>query len=465
MKRSAVLIIGVLFGFAFTFGFPSEPQPFIQNGEYAHFDVQIHSRGGGSTEYDSLQSIQAEHGLDCSGSLDNTTFPVHENHSYSGAVFICNDHLMTTLNDSNYGVIYLTPTQMLDWSQGTATMSFNISTHQDSSRDWWDVWLSGWDDNIALPLEDFLPDLQGPKDGNALGVGKPYLHIKEGPGGRSIQFSNQNGVLPSNNATWVADSKAVRDQFTLTINATMFTFCKTSGEDIPVCWATNIPHGLGSLRQAVVQFGHHSYNPTKDGAGIPGTWHWSDFNLSPSVPFTLIHCGPIATKGGGINCDTPAPSGSVLRFAAIGKPSINGVSPVPKIPTTHPEHFNSYAIPIAIGSQSFTVTLGTDQWYNCGFGCAARDFAIWSKGGPSSTPTPVPTNTATPTTTPIPTVTATVAPIPTSTNTPSVTVTLSPVPSTATPSAIRRQCTLRWGNTTIENYGMLTQEQCAARGN
>src|SRR4051794_22251403 len=36
----------------------------------------------------------------------------------------------------------------------------------------------------------------------------------------------------------------------------------------------------------VVQFGHHSYNPTNEGAGVPATWHWDNLQPSPSTPFS-----------------------------------------------------------------------------------------------------------------------------------------------------------------------------------
>lgn len=65
--------------------------------------------------------------------------------------------------------------------------------------------------------------------------------------------------------------------------------------------------------------------------------------------------------------------------------------------------------------------------------------------------------------TPMPTMTP-IGPTPTSVPaTPTSTPLIPPTP-TVTPIAPTRQCTLRWGNNTIESYGNLTQAECAARG-
>ena len=415
------LVAGVAFAAEFA-GNPDAPQSFSTHPDYANYDVQIHTRNSATTDFVTLPSMQAHHGTDCSASADNSLFPTHENHEYAGSLFICKNHLMSALFSVDYGVIYFTPTRMLDCSSGSCQMKFSISTHADSKRDWPDVWLSGWDCNIALPLEDDLPDLQQHgRDGSALG-GCPFFHIDGNTGGGTWQFSNQNGPLPASGARVVGDSKAIRAEFTLNVTPSRMTFCQTSGTTTgPVCFYDGAPLGIPNT---VVQFGHHSYNPFKDGAGSPGTWHWSDITLTPSIPFTVIKCAPRATHGGTVNCPAPAPVGAVLRFAALGKVSINGQVASPKVPTRFHEHFNSYAVSVPAGQKDFNVSLSQDDWYPCSIGCAVMDVAIWAKGGvPPSTSTPLPTRTATPTPSPALTLTATPSSSPTS------------VPATSTPTS------------------------------
>src|SRR5947209_7598008 len=77
----------------------SAPQPLLKAPESAQWDVQVHSREATSPN-DSLTSMQAEHGGDCSGPP-----ATHETHSFDGAVFICNNHVMTAINEEGYGEV------------------------------------------------------------------------------------------------------------------------------------------------------------------------------------------------------------------------------------------------------------------------------------------------------------------------------------------------------------------------
>ena len=45
-------------------GTPSSPQPFAEHAEYPRWDVQVHSRDVNT--WDTLQSVNAQHGPDCS---------------------------------------------------------------------------------------------------------------------------------------------------------------------------------------------------------------------------------------------------------------------------------------------------------------------------------------------------------------------------------------------------------------
>lgn len=412
--RFGVLLIGVVFGLAFTFdGTPIAPQPFTTHGDYVNWDVIVHSRDNDT--WTSLNSMQAGHGGNCAGPP-----ATHENHTYDGAVFVCNEHLMTSIAAAGYGVIYLVPSKMLDWTNGPATLSFEVSTHKSSTRDWIDIWLQQFAGNVALPLQAGLPDLQANLDYN-LPAGHQWLHIdgfgnrKGFPAARSngAAIGGWNGLLE-----WTADSAPQRDTYVLTIDSTRFSFCKTTGEPQTICWANNLFHNL-TITQATVQLGHHSYNPTKVengvSAGLPNTWHWDDVTLSPSVPFTIIHADKriVFGSGGTVNFSAPAPAGSYLRFAAVGPVTVNSQPVQPLKTTVHGESANNYFVPIPTGAVSVNIGIANGWWGPS----MAEGFSIWSKGGtPPSTPTPIPSPTAT--STPVP---------PTPTSTPTV------VPPTPTP--------------------------------
>ncbi len=412
-------------------GAPSSPEPFTTHSEYAGWDVQVHSRDQYTWGDAGLDSMMADHGPNCESPTDPVS-PQHENHTYGGAVFICKDHLMTAMNAAGYGLIYLTPSQLLDWSNGPATLTFDVSTHRASTRDWIDLWLQDINGNVALPLEDGLPDLQA-NDGSNMPAGHQFLHIdgegniKGFPNARS-----QAGPVSGwdHDLAWSADSATQRDTFQLTINATTFSFCKMTGEPTPICWAKDLPHGL-TITQATVQLGHHSYNPQKDGAGLPGTWHWDNINLSPAAPFTIIKSSTraITGPGGTINFNAPAPANAYLRFSAVGNVTVNGQAVQPVRPTTHDEAANNYLLPIPEGTQSVLIGLAMNTWYAGPFQAAGFSMFAWASaagqppGAAPQTPTSVP-----------PTATSTATPTPTSTKVPA-TSTSSPTGTPVSPTS------------------------------
>jgi hypothetical protein len=422
-------------------GTPSTPQPFASHPESADFDVQVHSRDPGTWE--NLEAINAQHGADCSAPP-----ATHVNTSYEGSVFICRDHMMTALNASGYGVIYLTPNRMVDFSN-SAVVSFDLSTIQMSQRDWVDIWITPYADNVTLPLESWLPDLSGPPL-NAL-----HIRMDSGPTFKATLYANgQETTIPT--AWWLSidnGSATVRERFELRLSQGHVWFGMPGRNLVWIDTAVAIPFSLGT-----VQFGHHSYTPTKDGAGVPATWHWDNISVDPSVPFTIIKANERFTTGGVITFP-PAPAGASLRFSAVGAVTVNGVSATPRgTDATSFEAAASYFVPIAEGSTSATIGLSSRGWYNGPF--IAKDFHLWAL----STGTPPPTNT------PIPTATSTAVSSSTATNTPQPTATATATPTaipplpTSTP-APTKQCTVRWGSNTIINHGSLTLAECLERGN
>lgn len=329
---------------------------------------------------------------------------------------------MTAINASGYGLIYLTPNRMLDFSSG-GTVSFDISTERQSTRDWWDIWITPWADNLALPFDLGEVDLQGPPL-NAIHVSietaesAPILTVYRN--GQSTTY-NHGWDTPSTRSGIAAGTNeaAARQPFRLTISGGRIKFerlASSTGSAVEFFdFAASVNFSRG-----VVQFGHHSYNPTKDGSGVPATWHWDNFAVNPSVPFTVVRAdqryidGPTQT----LTFAAPAPANSFLRFSGVGviDVSLDGGSYQPALRAKtagladgfHPEHMSSYWMPVPQGTRTLKLKFSADSWYNGPF--IAKDFALWSSGGaavPTATPTRTPTSTPTtaPGATPPPTAT------------------------------------------------------------
>lgn len=412
---------------SYTFdGTPSSPL----NLEAMDFDVQVHSRN--PSTWEELESMQAQHGADCAGPPS-----AHENHTYEGAVFICKDHLMTAINAGGYGVIYLTPNRLLDFS-GDATLDFELSTEKMSTRDWWDVLITPMSDSNPVPLLSNLSqgvDLQGPPRntihiGTDNGQGTPLLTVYRN--GSEQQYGNVGNVPALDSGVTAPNQAATRQHFRFTISGGHMKFERLVSATAAALtywdYAATVPFTSGT-----VQFGHHSYTPTKDGAGVPGTWHWDSIALNPATPFTIIKTGQrMFDDAGTIQFDAPAPAGAVLRFSAVGKPVINGVarSPIPTVNrwgvSDKREHVAGYSVQIPEGSTSATIGFVADGWYHCGFGCHLKDAYVWSlnASGPTATPTNTPT-LGPPTSTPTDTPTALPTNTPTATRTPGATQTIT----------------------------------------
>lgn len=441
-------------------GQPTAPQQFHGHGDYAHYDVQRHIRD--ISDWNAMQSMNAQHGANCSGPPDS-----HAITAYEDMVFICNDHVMTSLNAPSYGVIYLTKDELLDWSNGPAEVTFDMSTERMSTRDWPDWWLTPWEDNLALPFNQGDVDLDG-KPRNNIHIdtnnsqGSPFLQyttngttVHRGPAGYDPSHYGAD-ITPGTNEA------AVRQSFRIRIWET--TVCPVGCDYTPTTeWPTgeytdvmferlasatatykrmiwdSIPRTTWT--QAVVQIGHHSYTPTKDGAGVPATWHWDNVKLNPSVPFTIAHAQERFVEHGQTVHFPAAPANAFLRFSAIGTVSVNGNVVARQWATEQngrPNTFSSYFVPIAEGATQATLTFAANSWYTGPY--RAKDFHVWSMSTAQATPTPTPPPpTATPpppTATPTPTATATATEVPpTATNTP-LPPTATPEPPTSTPTAV-----------------------------
>jgi len=467
-----VLVTGVVVSAAgpavYTFvGAPGAPLALAGPGApggavLSRFDVQVHSRDR-ATWY-ALESMQAQHGADC-GAPPAT----HENHTYEGAVFQCKDHMMTNIKAGGYGEIILTPDTMVDFSAGTATVSWDVSTFRQSGRDWWDVWLTPYDDNMPLPLQSWLPDLSGPPK-NAVHVGlglgsgmavcpQVYRNFEEAP---LVEGYGNGCKWWTGYETILNPSASVRTNFRIEVSQTHLKVWippQASTNNRSLVWFDGpIPGGL-PFNKAVVQFGHHSYNPEKQDGCAPGatpcqagTWHWNNISVSPGVAFTQIKAKQRYANAASpaVTFDAPAPANAYLRFSgheSAVQASFNGgayqtVSERPTFKGNGPDgEFGQFFVPVPAGTQSvaFRVTPGwSGEWI-------LKDFGIWAEGG-TTTPataiataaaaTPTATPTSVPPTTP-PSVSSTTAPA-TATQKPATappTATPTAVPPTATPTA------------------------------
>lgn len=421
-------------------GDPASPQPFTQL-QQPNWDVQVHSRDSGT--WYNLEEMDAMHGSDCA--------PPPTSHHIAGvyedSVFNCKNHLMTAIKAGGYGLVVLTPNAMADISTGESVIKFDLSTARMSSRDWIDVWVSPFEDNITLPFDQGDVDLQGhPKEG-------VHINMSAFNGESTFRaYVARNYVETEIDGCWWCSiegalkdvgrtpSMTQRDTFELRISKTHVKFW------MPATGMVWVDKDIDPLTwdKGVVQFGHHSYNPEKDNSGIPATWHWDNVNISPSTQFSMIKADKryvnSTTDGQKITFNSPAPANAYLRFAAVGEPMIsldNGATynavPVQKSSQEGTKgdtlwgHAANFFTPIPEGTQSVHIKLRAHpgSWYTEQYGMIAQDFAIWSQSAASSQPQPTstttnPTNppsvpTATPTNTPTPTPTNTPTPTPTST--------------------------------------------------
>jgi hypothetical protein len=384
--------------FAETFdGAPASPQPW----QPANWDVTVHSRD--MDTWTSLEPMHAEHASDCGPPPASHTIT-----SYEDTVFLCRDHLMTALNTSGYGVIYLTPNQIVDFSDGEAVISWDMSTARTSGRDWVDIWITPYQDNLQLPLEDWLPDLNG-EPRNAIHVrmdlanGDTMFATSIVRDFETIEIPEQN--LAVGYESFLKPDAKRRDKFELRLSRTHLKF-GMPGYDFS--WIDTTIPDLG-WDQGIVQFGHHSYNPAKDAgcpinqtgaAGCaPTTWHWDNFNIAPSFPFTILRADRRAldaASGTQIVFPAPAPAEAHLRFAGIGdqlEVSFDGgvswqAAKQQDQEKSAEEHFGSYWTPVPQGSTRAQLR-GSDWW---GGAWMARDIAIWSLNPAPSTASGVGSN-------------------------------------------------------------------------
>lgn len=274
-------------------GNPASPQPFTE------WDTFVRHRDLPSGQ---MIPVDAQHGADC-GPPPAT----HHVDDVPGMIFLCRDHMMTAIDGGEYGALYLTPPARVDFAPAalnaagvdSAEVSWNISTGFASGRDWWDVWILPVDEQY--PGEAWYPD-QGP-GGFTLPPNGVHIALNVWERGSSFRLGVNVWVIRNgtrtlvntegwNGINWAIEqcggalSDTIRDKFTLRISETSLSLVFTPVRNGQTCphWFVN-PITIPPLgwTDAAVKFGHHSYNPFKDGQGDhAGTWHWDDIRITPA---------------------------------------------------------------------------------------------------------------------------------------------------------------------------------------
>ena len=375
-------------------GEPSQPEPFRP----IDWDVTVHSRD--PETWQALNPIAADHGPDCSAPPDT-----HIVTDYEDAAYLCRNHMMTSIRGDAYGLVYLTPPYQVDFSDGTAVISIDVSTRRTSVRDWWDIWISPYDDALQLPLDlDASADLSGPpKNAIRIGLGTENQMTAEiYEDFANVQFPDwPNDSVSGDNwtgyETFLETDLKRRDTFEVHISQTRL---RVGMPDYDFWWIdTEIP--ALDWNAGVVQFGHHSYNPVKtcNSANnpkppvqecLPNTWHWDNASISPALPFTIV---PAEQRTANASAGTmtfagPAPANAKLRFAGIGLDmmvrfddgSWQSATVQDTKDSTAEEHFSSYWVDVPAGTTK--VAFAADDWY--GGAWHVRDASFWSPESPES---------------------------------------------------------------------------------
>lgn len=385
MTSTAAAAVSQPYVNTFNYGNPDTPHAIVP----ADLDVQIHVR---SPVDQMTDPMAAGHGPDCSAPP-----ATHLIQNLSDGLFACKNHMMTAIADDNYGEIALTPNHMADWSTGTTTITFYVSTQQFNASDWLELWLTPFTDNTSLPFSSAdQVDFQGPPR-NALIFSLDQSELMATKSGDVTPVQNYvlQNPLPKIACTYIPDPQCInaygatsvvplsavtRVEYEIDISQGHIRF------GIPgLVWWTDTDVTV-PFSQALVTLAHHSYNPLKHdpGTGID-TYHWSNLAISNAVPFTMINGAERvinADTSSTIHFPAPAPTGSYLRFSALGKMSVSwdgGATwnlAVMQGLHTHDEHFQTYMTPIPPGTTSVQVR-GVDNQYAQPWW--VRDPAIWSK--------------------------------------------------------------------------------------
>ncbi len=355
-------------------GEPEQPTAW----DSSDWDVTVHSRDVDT--WFELNAMNAAHDENCE--MSSATRVIS---SYQDAVYQCQNRLMTALNADGYGAIYLTPDYMVDFSEGEAVISFDMSTARASGRDWIDLWITPYDNHLQLPLTDWLPALSGePRESVHI-----MMHLGENSAFKGEIIHNfEVEELAQTEYGWQGyeyffdPSTIDQEKFELRISDTHIKF---GIPEYNFWWIDTEISNLG-WDKGVVQFGHHSYNPTEECEDCgPNTWQWDNISIEPATPFTILPANQRyvdTDTEANITFDKPAPRNAHLRFAGIGnnlEVSFDGAqtwqeAQLQEQEQYSDEHFRSYWTPVPAGTTEVHVR-GQAWW---GAEWHVRDMSIWA---------------------------------------------------------------------------------------
>ena len=360
---------------------PGSPTPWTPS----NWDVIVHSRD--QRTWSKLDPVQAQHGSDC-GPPPAT----HVIDTYEDAVFVCNNHMMTAFNGGGYGEIMLTPDHLADWTDQPVVIGWQQSTFRTSARDWTDVTVTPFQDNLVLPAHTSVDLLGRPRHAIHIEMSQSIPTTFTGTLISDFKAQPLSGSAPPLERV-LTPSATVRAHYQLEISRNHVRFGLPEQN---VWWIDSAIPDL-AYTSGLVQWGHHSYTPDKECRPTPGvlsctgdTWHWSNFSMSAAKPFTMLRGTPQQhlshDSGNKVEFAAEAPAGSYLRFAAMGPISVSfdkGVSWTP----THPQPsekkpdgtyqdavFNSYFVPVPRGTRDVLFS-GQDTYFSWWW---VKDAAIWS---------------------------------------------------------------------------------------
>jgi hypothetical protein len=357
-------------------GTPTNPQPWNR----VDWDVVQTSRNRES--WANPDPMSAHHALANCG--DVAAGGNHTVDQWPETVFLCNDHVMTSIDGTpGYAAVYLSPPVMADFTAGSSTIQFDVSTFVSSARDWIDVWISPYGDAISYPSRyDLEVDGSGPPRNGInvvmdAGVAWRIDLVRNGVATTlarmNIPYSGFGGM-----------SRTTRTPVRIVMRSTSMTL------SYPTVAGASRTVNFSSLgwTQGVVQFGHHSYTPFKDCESHPficepDTWHWDNVRINPARPFYQRQATPERitmvrdSNARSLAFGGAAPANAELWFSGNCNVQVRDTSTSAwrsaRVVGVHANHFvehtQSFRVTVRPGAASIQYRFIANAWYDPGQGC------------------------------------------------------------------------------------------------
>jgi hypothetical protein len=248
-----------------------------------------------------MTPMEAQHGQDCAPPP-----AFHNISTLDKTIFMCKDHLMTAIDCCGRGLdamVTLQPNHLVDLSKGEAVVRVDVSTRSKSaSGDWWEIWLTPWDDQLVNPMGTNTFHQGGPPRNSVMLIVQDFDTTSTSKGwGEAVFDQNGDEVLDHMRhlATGISDfvpfSDTRRDTYEIRITKEKIKkFIKSDGQ-MKFVSEFAIPGGF-KANEAVVQFAQSNYRTRQDGGGcsedcgtLPNTWHWDNVEIYPAIPYKLVN--------------------------------------------------------------------------------------------------------------------------------------------------------------------------------